>query len=341
MPNMEVLVVDDDAAVSRVLQRWLTDRGYLVESARTFDQVRDALASAEFDLVTLDIVMADVNGLAILEWIREHHPDTEVVMATVLSDLDTVLEAVRKGAAGYLVKPFNLDLVAEEISRTMRHRLLVQQNRAYRRELERKVEDQTRALRRAYAQLEKKARELEGRDRLMQLQMSPPEDMDTAYARILEIVAWTTGASRMTLLRPEGREGRLVPCSRWTCGAPDLEPVSRGAETRPETEKDPEDTLAVRVFRRGEASRAADGRIGAPIQYSHQILGVLEAAGIEQKNALDLLTRLARDAALVLHIVEVAIALEQGDGHLDQLLRGHAASDPDPADPHLMSEAGI
>ena len=135
-----VLVVDDEKPVGQVLQQWLRRKGYQVRYASGFEEVQQAFAEEEFDLVTLDIMMPEVDGLQVLRWIKEHYPDVGVIMATALGDLDSVLEAMRLGAINYLIKPFNMELIATELERGMERQRLIAENRSYRQELEQKVE---------------------------------------------------------------------------------------------------------------------------------------------------------------------------------------------------------
>ena len=134
-----ILVVDDEVPVGKVLQQWLLSEEYMVDYANNFAEVEKAFARGTYDLVTLDIMMPEVDGLQTLQWLREHHPDVGVVMATALSNFDTVLEALRGGAIDYLLKPFNMDLVSEEIARAMERQRLVAENRAYEEHLEKLV----------------------------------------------------------------------------------------------------------------------------------------------------------------------------------------------------------
>ena len=115
-----ILVVEDDLPVAQLLKDWLSEEGYWTRQAFTFDETKAALSEEPVDLVTLDIMMPEVNGLEILSWIRQNHPDTGVIMASAVSDLDIVLRALRFGAMDYLLKPFNMDLVTEQVARGMK-----------------------------------------------------------------------------------------------------------------------------------------------------------------------------------------------------------------------------
>ena len=149
-----LLVVDDEEPVVQLLGQWLADEGYSVRQALSFGDVQGAMQEAPFDLVTLDIMMPGVDGLEILQWLREHYPQVGVVMATAVSDLGTVLEALRAGATNYLLKPFNLELVSEQVARAMERQRLIAENQAYQSQMEKKVQAQLRSLREVNEQLQ-------------------------------------------------------------------------------------------------------------------------------------------------------------------------------------------
>lgn len=315
-----ILVVDDEIPVGKVLQQWLLSEEYMVDYANNFAEVEKAFAQGSYDLVTLDIMMPDVDGLQTLQWLRENHPDVGVVMATALSSFDTVLEALRGGAIDYLLKPFNMDLVSEEIARAMERQRLVAENRAYEEHLEKLVAERTAQLEQAYAQLQQQVRELEGRDCLVQLQMSPPECIEEAHRESLRVIANVFQAERVGLYSADssGLELRLVAALGWSAvgvveGQQALENVAAIAT---ETAESP----IARAFVEKKAQQV-DG-IAVPVLFNEETLGVLwiegECAGDETLNAA---WRLGREVALVLRMVQMAGDLEMGRVEVDELLR--------------------
>jgi DNA-binding response OmpR family regulator len=307
----KILVVDDEAAVRGLLRHFLQRQGHAVEEADDFDQVRCKLEAHAFDLVSLDIVMPGASGLEVLRWLREHYPDLGVVMATAIDNLDAVIEAMRLGAHSYILKPLNLDLVGQEVERALERQRLIAQNRAYQQHLERMVELRTQQLSDTYAQLEKahaqllrKVRELEGRDRLVQIQMSPPEQEQEACAEIVQAVIQAVQVERAALYRPD-ESGRLR--------------AGTGEEALPEN------APATRAFLQGQPLDQ-DERAWVPVLYNQQALGVLEVEGVrgeeeERKEKLHALWRLGREAALVLRMVQMAQDLEEGRFEVEELLK--------------------
>lgn len=309
-----ILVVDDEKPVGQVLQQWLTRKGYHVRYAPGFEAVQRSFAEEEFDLVTLDIMMPQVDGLQVLRWIKEHYPDVGVIMATALGDLDSVLEAMRLGAINYLIKPFNMELIAAELARGMERQRLIAENRSYQQELEQKVEERTGELKEAHAQLERQLRELEGRDELVRFQMRI-HTLEEAYGEVLKVVQQVLGVEQAILYRPtadgEALEGVAVIPEGRADGTASL-PI--GEEGNP----------VVRAFASGEPVAEEGGEVAVPMAYREEVLGVLQVrcpSGVEvsPEEFLAVLRRLSGEAALVLRGAVVAEELESGAFSLDEL----------------------
>ncbi|MEW6751208.1 MAG: response regulator [Candidatus Latescibacterota bacterium] len=304
-----ILVVDDEPSVGRVLEQWLTRRGYRVRYASGFTQARQHLGAEEFDLVTLDIVMPEASGLEVLRWLRAEYPDLGVIMATALTDLDSVLEAMRLGALNYLIKPFNLHLISAEIERAMERQRLIAENRSYQRELEHKVEQRTRELadaydrlRAAHGQLELRVRELEGSDRLVHFQMAL-HSMEEACAEVASVIYHVVQAQRVALYRAPGEGGELA----LVCCAP-----AAGEDPGPQACR-----LAGRALATGQVVDGEEGELGAPVVYRDDALAALwvrlaGASAVPRREAAGALLRLAGEAALVLRGALVAEDLERG-----------------------------
>jgi putative nucleotidyltransferase with HDIG domain len=95
-----------------------------------------------------------MDGLKLLEWMREYDPEVPVIMVTAIHDISTALEAIRRGAYDYILKPFEKDQLYLGVGRALQHRSLILENRNYQRNLEQLVEERTAQLSGALAQLE-------------------------------------------------------------------------------------------------------------------------------------------------------------------------------------------
>jgi two-component system response regulator AtoC len=112
--NGRLAVVDDDRAFTEYLATWLGSRGLTVEVFQSGTAFLDSLrAGATVDVVLLDVLMPDLNGLETLRAIRQFNAATQVIMLSGRHAPATVIEAVRLGAADYVLKPDDPDGVGD------------------------------------------------------------------------------------------------------------------------------------------------------------------------------------------------------------------------------------
>jgi two-component system copper resistance phosphate regulon response regulator CusR len=108
MPR-RILVVEDETRILDVLARGLAADGMVVDWAQTGpDAVKRALGRT-YDLVLLDLVLPQLNGLSVLERVQEEKPDLPVIVVSARGDVATKLRAFELGARDYVEKPFSLD----------------------------------------------------------------------------------------------------------------------------------------------------------------------------------------------------------------------------------------
>jgi DNA-binding NtrC family response regulator len=87
----------------------LSEVGHAVDTSATGKEAMDRLQKQAYDLVVSDIRLPAPDGMEILDWLRQNRPDTIVIMMTAFAEVKTAVEAMKKGAADYLIKPFPLD----------------------------------------------------------------------------------------------------------------------------------------------------------------------------------------------------------------------------------------
>lgn len=127
---MHLLVVDDEETLRSVVSQVLTADGFKVSEAASGEEALEAFRSSSHPLVITDIRMGGMSGIELLTRIKEHNPDTQVVIMTSHASLDSALTALRAGAYDYLVKPFeSLDLISAVAGRAAEKARLVAQNR--------------------------------------------------------------------------------------------------------------------------------------------------------------------------------------------------------------------
>jgi len=131
-----ILIADDEPGVRESLAEVLRDAGYVVETAVDGDSALKALDAHDFSVVITDLRMPGADGLAVLKRAREVSPQTLVLVMTAHGSVDTAVEALRAGAADYILKPVAFDDVLAKIERLLEHRQLAWQMQMLRREVE-------------------------------------------------------------------------------------------------------------------------------------------------------------------------------------------------------------
>jgi two-component system chemotaxis response regulator CheY len=114
--GMKMLIVDDSFVIRRTIEKYAAELGIL--NILTASNGKDALRIFEAEspsLVTLDITMPEMDGIECLEEIMNINPDARVIIITALKDNATGLLALKKGAAGFLLKPFTPEQIRDEI----------------------------------------------------------------------------------------------------------------------------------------------------------------------------------------------------------------------------------
>ena len=119
MSKRSILVVDDDQSVRNYLSDFLTSCGYTVECAESGDQAVARLSAGYTpSVIVQDIVMPGINGIEVLESVKKTNPTIPVIILSAAGQTKTVVEAMKMGAADFLVKPFEeqeLELAIENV----------------------------------------------------------------------------------------------------------------------------------------------------------------------------------------------------------------------------------
>ncbi len=133
--HYSVLVVDDEPGMVSFLQRALTPRCGVVDVAGSVEQAEPLLRRRLYDLIVLDIALPGRSGIDWLHQLRDEGYAGDVVLMTAYADLDTAIDALRAGAADFLLKPFSLAQVLNAIQRCFERSCLVRENFVLRREV--------------------------------------------------------------------------------------------------------------------------------------------------------------------------------------------------------------
>jgi putative nucleotidyltransferase with HDIG domain len=155
MPD-RILVVDDEEPIREIVSSMLTSAGYSCKQAGSGMEALAVLSQDnEFELMLSDLMMADLDGIGLLERTKEKYPDMPVVMVTAVHDISVALTAIRNGAYDYLLKPFEREQLLAVVSRALENRRLKMENRNYQLNLESLVEARTDQLQAAMGNLER------------------------------------------------------------------------------------------------------------------------------------------------------------------------------------------
>ncbi|MFI5113700.1 MAG: HD domain-containing phosphohydrolase [Terriglobales bacterium] len=155
MPVDRILVVDDEEAIREIVSSMLTAAQFHARQASSgLEALRLLESGEEFDLVLSDLMMAEMDGIALLEHAKEKFPDLPVVMVTAVHDISIALQAIRNGAYDYLLKPFEREQLLATVRRALENRRLKRENDNYRTNLEALVAARTQQLRTAMSDLE-------------------------------------------------------------------------------------------------------------------------------------------------------------------------------------------
>lgn len=130
-----ILIVDDERDICRALEFLLTRENYKVSTAYSGEEALKKFKEQRFDLVLTDLKMEGLTGIDVLEKVKETDPSTIVIIMTAYASVESAVEAMKKGAADYIVKPFVNDDVKMTIRRLLEHRELQLENQALRQQL--------------------------------------------------------------------------------------------------------------------------------------------------------------------------------------------------------------
>ena len=123
MITQKILVVDDEANVCQSIKKVLSRKGYDVSQALTVEDAVTLIKEMSFDLVITDLMIPGTSGLELLQIIRDHYPELEVIMITGYASIESAVKATKLGASAYLPKPFTPDELTKVTESTLANRV--------------------------------------------------------------------------------------------------------------------------------------------------------------------------------------------------------------------------
>jgi CheY-like chemotaxis protein/anti-sigma regulatory factor (Ser/Thr protein kinase) len=191
MPAKSVLIVDDDQEVHVLVRSMLKDTDWRIESALGGEEALVRLSDQPFDIVLTDILMPELDGLALLNRIHAIRPEAKVLVMTAFNRPDRVAGSLRGQAAGYLAKPFSKDRLTNSLADALAWRM---------------EPDDIEVLSDRPNWISVRARcKLETADRLTQFFQELPADLDTEQREL------ASAAFRELLINAVEHGGRLDP----------------------------------------------------------------------------------------------------------------------------------
>ena len=122
MFRRKILVVDDETEICSLFAKVLSEEGYKVSTAGNGKEALKKIKKEEPDLVLLDIIMPEMDGIETLAAIKKFNENIQVIMITAYGTIDTVIKATELGAYDYVTKPFDLEKAKGIIKRALKER---------------------------------------------------------------------------------------------------------------------------------------------------------------------------------------------------------------------------
>lgn len=133
MTSLQLLVVDDEPAIRQVVSSLLRKAGYTVDQAADGETAMERLSKGDVDIALCDIKLPGLSGIELLRQARTANIDTAFIMMTAFASVDTAIEAIKAGAADYMIKPLNNDELLHRLTKVGDLRGLRAENRVLRR----------------------------------------------------------------------------------------------------------------------------------------------------------------------------------------------------------------
>ena len=137
--NYTLLIADDEPNIRRVLEALFTKEGYTVLMAENGRKAMELASANAIDILISDLIMPDINGVELLQKVKQIHPHCSAVIVTAYGSIKSAVEAMKLGAFNYLTKPFDIDEVRIIIKKALEHRELLSENQELRQQVKSNV----------------------------------------------------------------------------------------------------------------------------------------------------------------------------------------------------------
>lgn len=132
----KILIIDDEKSIRYTFEKFLSNEGHAVVTAKDHNEALDCINTSDFDLIFADIILGGLTGIDVLREIRARGRRCPVVMLTGYPDIKTASEAVRLGAFDYISKPIRKETLLRVTDMALKHKALSDEKEEYRSNLE-------------------------------------------------------------------------------------------------------------------------------------------------------------------------------------------------------------
>jgi DNA-binding NtrC family response regulator len=119
MSGHNIMVIDDENIVGKMIKATFEKDGYVVENFLHAKPAFERLEEKKFDLVITDLKMKDIDGMEVLKTIKKKSPNTKVIMITAFASMDASIEAFRKSADDFFPKPIKISELKDCVKRLL------------------------------------------------------------------------------------------------------------------------------------------------------------------------------------------------------------------------------
>ncbi len=133
-----ILIVDDEYDALEMMEEFFRNNGYETTKAKNGIDALEKIQECEPDVILTDMKMPKMNGMELLEIVNKEHPDIAVIMITAYGNVESAVDAMKRGAKDYILKPLRLDEILSKVEKIAQMKSLIQENSRLRAELSQK-----------------------------------------------------------------------------------------------------------------------------------------------------------------------------------------------------------
>lgn len=129
MKDSKILIADDDETLCYLLKEELVNEGHYVDTVYDGKDAIENFKKKSYDVLLLDLEMREVHGEKVLNYVKENHPSTQVIVLTAKTDVRTAIDCIKHGAYDFITKPYEFGQLCLTIDRALEHKDLIIKNK--------------------------------------------------------------------------------------------------------------------------------------------------------------------------------------------------------------------